>query len=218
MNAFSKIRGIVTSLNDLLEKYKLKDIRVFREKSEETGETFVYLCAQEYSGVARSENRIGYQIADANDELITPNEIHQNLERMIDGGRFVLNLYGFDNHLERFKRLSEKLSFISRQFEIDDTVKIENYLWDNLNKLNIIASVKYEAQKIIGIDSKIALHLVPVAGEKDVEYLTFNFNGVVDKFGFEAVERFYQDWWLKQDKMPKDFIIAFNQPKAASKF
>lgn len=217
-NTYIKIRGIVNLLNIKLEEAGIKDLRIFHDyndKTKKTKETHVYFGATEYNGLSNGDKNIGFRITDENNELITPHEIERTLERMIDGAKFALNIYGFDVNLERFKKLAEKMNFILRQFQIEDRQKIEEYLWSNIHQLNLIASIKYEAQKQIGIDAKIKLNLVPVYQPADEikEMLTFDFNPTIEKYEYKAVDKFFNNWWKQNGKIPKSFAFVSNLPR-----
>lgn len=217
-NTYIKIRGIVNLLNIKLEQAGINDLRVYHDyhdKTKGTKETHIYLGAIEYSGLSNAGKNIGFRITDENNELITPHEIQRSLEWMIDGAKFALNIYGFDVNLECFKKIAEKMHFILRQFQIEDHQKIEDYLWRNINQLNLIASIKYEAQKQIGIDAKIKLNLVPVYQPADEikEMLSFDFNPTIDTYGYEAVDNFFNNWWKQNEKIPKIFAFVSNSSR-----
>jgi hypothetical protein len=214
-NTYIKIRGIVNQLNSKLDETGIKDLRIYHDyndKTKKTKETHVYFCAVEYSGLSNSGNKIGFRITDENNELLDPHGIERSFERMIEGAKFALQIYGFDVNLERFKRLAEKMNFILRQFQIDDRPRIEEYLWNNLDRLNLIASIKYEAQKLLGIDAEIEMSLVPVYQPADEikEMLTFNFNPVIEKYGSEPVKNFFDEWWKNNGEIPRSFAFVSN--------
>ena len=216
-NVLSKVRGIVNYFNLKAEELGLKHFQIAQRKADEDEHqrTLIEVKAKQYSGVSKSQNSFGFFVTQENGEPENTILLQNKLENFLQGAAFILKLYGFDQDIDRFKWLAEKLNFIQTQFIIDDPETIKNYLWDNVDKLNLIANVKYQAYQSIGENCPIGLSLVPVYERPDEKYLTFDFNQLVAIHGFQPVDTFYREWVEKQ-AIPADFLFSITEPKTNS--